>query len=285
MLVCFHDDMLDQHLEAYGDVADWPWEDLQRFRFRNPGRFGDQCRIPTLVEVFDLHRRHAGLMHLDIKRPGLDKAIAELLTKMDMWDHVGYCNTDHGGVILKDERYKPRRYKGGLYLDRGEVFPDAIAAVLKKPGDGVIVDDPRGVAVALGRKLGKLSTEPVSRKPPPEPIMREAEANPFAILKTTEATSDRILHRARAADQLLELRVMSKEAFARPGGASPQPDPAQGVDVPRPRRGDGPAGAHPAQGPQRRRAGPVHACGATTRSWRRSPIRSTRTRARGPTSA
>jgi hypothetical protein len=165
------------------------------------------------VEVFDLHRRHAGLMHLDIKRPGLDQAIAELLTKMDLWDHVGYCNTDHGGVILKDERYKPRRYKGGLYLDRGEVFPDAIAAVLKKPGDGVIVDDPRGVAVALGRKFGKLSTEPVAFKTKPESIVREAVTNPFEILKTTEATSERIVHRARAADQLLEMRVRTKEAF------------------------------------------------------------------------
>jgi hypothetical protein len=130
-----------------------------------------------------------------------------------MWDHVGYCNTDHGGVILEDERYKPRRYKGGLYLDRGEVFPDAIVAVLKNPGDGVIVDDPRGVAVALGRKLGKLSTEPVNQKPQLEQFIPEAEANPFAILETTEATSDRILHRARAADQLLRLRV-SGDAFA-----------------------------------------------------------------------
>ncbi|MGE0759920.1 MAG: glycerophosphodiester phosphodiesterase, partial [Pirellulaceae bacterium] len=212
VLVCFHDDMLDQHLEAYGDVADWLWEDLQQLPFRNPGQFGDQCRIPTLAEVFQLHRRHAGLMHLDIKRPGLDKAIAELLTKMDMWDHVGYCNTDHGGVILTDERYKPRRYKGGLYLDRGEVFPDAIAAVLQNPGDGVIVDDPRGVVVALGRKLGTLSTAPVAPKQIPLPIMREAEANPFAILQTTEATSDQILLRARAADQLLNLRVAG-EAF------------------------------------------------------------------------
>ena len=46
-LVCFHDDMLDQHLQAYGDVAEWRWEDLQRFPFRSPGQFGDQCRIPT----------------------------------------------------------------------------------------------------------------------------------------------------------------------------------------------------------------------------------------------
>src|SRR5947209_1524179 len=47
VLVVFHDDMLDRRLEAYGDVSDYTWEELQRFRFRNPGRFGAQCRIPT----------------------------------------------------------------------------------------------------------------------------------------------------------------------------------------------------------------------------------------------
>src|SRR5947207_13290525 len=103
--------MLDRLLAAYGDVSDWSWADLQRFGFRNPGRFGDQCRIPTLVEVFELHRRYAGLMHLDIKRHGLDVAIADLLTRMDMWDHVAHCNTETGGVILRDPRYKPLRYK------------------------------------------------------------------------------------------------------------------------------------------------------------------------------
>jgi glycerophosphoryl diester phosphodiesterase len=88
VLVVFHDDMLDRLLDAYGDVSDYSWEELQHFRFRNPGRFGAQCRIPTLAEIFDLHRAYAGLMHLDIKRPGLDAAVAELLTRMDLWDHV-----------------------------------------------------------------------------------------------------------------------------------------------------------------------------------------------------
>src|SRR4051812_35302382 len=92
VLVVFHDDMLDRLLEAYGDLGEYTWEELQRFRFRDPGRFGEQCRIPTLVEVFDLHRKHAGLMHLDIKVPGIDRAIAALLTRMDLWDHVGYCS-------------------------------------------------------------------------------------------------------------------------------------------------------------------------------------------------
>jgi hypothetical protein len=230
VLVVFHDDMLDRLLEAYSDVGDYSWEGLRRFRFRNPGRFGDLCRIPTLAEVFDLHRKYGGLMHLDIKRPGLDKAIAELLTRMDLWDHVAYCNPETGGVILRDPRLRLRRYKApGLYSDRAEVFPDAIAAALKRPGDGLIVDDPRGVAVALGRKLGKLSREAVSPRPVPrrEDVKPPAEADLIATLRKVDdsgrvaesaedraASGRRILARARAADQLLVARASSQEAFA-----------------------------------------------------------------------
>ncbi|HKB40996.1 MAG TPA: glycerophosphodiester phosphodiesterase family protein [Gemmataceae bacterium] len=230
VLVVFHDDMLDRLLEAYGDVSDFTWEELQRFRFREPGRFGDQCRIPTLVEVFDLHRRYAGLMHLDIKRHGLDKAIAELLTRMDLWDQVAYCNTETGGVILRDPRLKLRRYKASLYGDRSEVFPDAIAAALKKPGDGAIVDDPRGVVVALGRKLGKLPREPVSPRrtlPRNEEPKPPSEVDLIAILRKADdwnrvaetdadraASGQRICARALAAEQVLTVRAPSREAFA-----------------------------------------------------------------------
>jgi hypothetical protein len=229
VLVVFHDDMLDHLLEAYGDVGDYTWEELQRFRFRDPGRFGEQCRIPTLVEVFDLHRKYGGLIHLDIKRPGQDEAIADLLTRMDMWDHVAFCN-DNADVILRDPRLKLLRYKGpGLYADHTEIFPDAIAAVLKRPGDGVIVDDPRGVAVALGRKLGKLSAKPVAPKPPPP---RKEDAPPaeeelIAILRKADdwdrvaetetdqaASGKRIRARALAAEQLLAEKTSSKKAFA-----------------------------------------------------------------------
>jgi hypothetical protein len=230
VLVVFHDDMLDRLLEAYLDVSDYTWQELQRFRFREPGQFGEQCRIPTLVEVFDLHRKYAGLMHLDIKRHGLDQDIAQLLTRMDMWDQVGYCNTETGGDILRDPRLKLRRYKApGLYADRSEVFPDAITAALKKPGDGVIVDDPRGVAVALGRKLGKLSTEPVS----PRKVIshkedkRPSESQLIATLRRDNgwdrvaetdvdkaASAVRIEERARAAEQLLASKTSSREAFA-----------------------------------------------------------------------
>jgi glycerophosphoryl diester phosphodiesterase len=229
VLVVFHDDMLDRLLEAYGDVGDYTWEQLGRFRFRDPGRFGEQCRIPTLVEVFDLHRRHAGLMHLDVKRPGLDRAIADLLTRMDLWDHVAHCNAENAGVILRDRRLKLCRYKASLYSDRGEVFPGPIARALKRPGDGVIVDDPRGVAVALGRKLGKLSRAPVSPRPAPRKAETKLPAEKALIATLREAdgwdrvprtpkdraaSARRIRARAVAADQLLVARASSREAFA-----------------------------------------------------------------------
>jgi glycerophosphoryl diester phosphodiesterase len=230
VLVVFHDDMLDRLLQAYGDVGDYTWDELQRFRFRDPGRFGDQCRITTLVEVFDLHRKYGGLIHLDIKRPGLDKTIADLLTRMDMWDQVAFCNDDNAGVILQDLRMKLLRYKApGLYTDHADVFPDAVAAALKKPGDGVIVDDPRGAAVALGRKLGKASSNPVAPRPAPprkEPapateadlIVTVRDADDWDRVAGTEAeraaSGRRIRARALAAEQMLAAGTLSKEAFA-----------------------------------------------------------------------
>lgn len=230
VLVCFHDDMLDHLLEAYGDVSDYTWEELQRFRFRAPGKFADQCRIPTLAEVFELHRQHAGLMHLDIKRPNQDLAIVELLDQMDLWDHVIACNLEHGGVILKNPRLKTAGYKAGLYLDRSEVFPEAIAAAQQKPGMGFIVDDPRGAVVSLGRKLGRVSHEPVS----PRPVLRNlskadlpTEAALLAILADHEdwnvvantdteriVSGQKIVARAKACDQLLAIKASSPAAFA-----------------------------------------------------------------------
>lgn len=230
VLVCFHDDMLDQILEAYGDIGDYTWEDLQRFRFRRPGRFGEQCRIPTLGEVFELHRQYGGLIHLDIKQPGLDQAIARLLTQMDLWDHVAYCNQENGGLILNDSRLELRRYKApGLYADHSDVFPNAVAAALRLPGDGIIVDDPRRAAVALGRKLGQLAQQPVSphqTRLREEPVKRLTVPTLIAILRDAddwdrvaqtaaemEISAKRIGRRAQAAEHILATQSSLSEAF------------------------------------------------------------------------
>jgi hypothetical protein len=166
------------------------------------------------------------LIHLDIKRPRLDRAIAELLTRMDMWDHIAYCNTETGGVILKDPRFQPRRYKSGLYLDHSEVFPERIAEALKKPGDDLIVDDPRGAIVALNRKLGTLSKNPVAPR-----VGRRGTVNEFYrvsdLIDTLRRADDwnrpattafgmaasgaRIRARALAAERLLPSQSPTKE--------------------------------------------------------------------------
>jgi hypothetical protein len=182
VLVCFHDDMLDQLLDAFGDVSDYDWADLQAFPFRNPGTFGEFCRIPTLEEVLALHKRHAGLLHLDVKRPQLEPAIIALLDRMDLWDHVVAVNHETAPGILNHPRYQGLRYKGSLYTDRQEVDATAISTMLEKPGEMVIVDDPRGVLVALGRKLGRPSEEPVTPVKPKNSGSRTARS-PEELLK------------------------------------------------------------------------------------------------------
>ena len=231
VLVVFHDDMLDRLLEAYGAVGDYPWALLKRFRFRNAGPFRGQCRIPMLAEVFALHLRYGGLLHLDIKDPRIDEAVADLLTRMDMWEHVAHCNADNGRAVVRDARYKPRTYKApGLFEDRGEVFPDVIAAALKKPGDDLIADDPRGIAVALGRKPGLLSAFPVSLvrtdwwgvtggfdADPAFWIDRLRSTDWDKVAESPDArleSGERIRQRAAAAEALLAAGVASKEALA-----------------------------------------------------------------------
>ena len=228
VLVCFHDDMLDHLLKAYGDVADYTWDDLQRIPFRKPGRFGNHCRIPTLREVFELHRDYSGLMHLDVKRPGLVEPISSLLSELDLWDHVVQAPND-----FADSRLENTRGKASLYSDRAEVDATAISAMLKKPGERIIVEYPQGVAMALGRTIGILTKTPVKgeiafwAKSPLKPrdarnvsqlldVLRDAsDWNVVATGDDAEAKSaDRILQRAIAADELTRRRVRTPEVFA-----------------------------------------------------------------------
>jgi hypothetical protein len=184
VLVCFHDDMLDQLLDTFGDVADYDWAELQAFPFRKPGAFGEFCRIPTLVEVFELHKRLAALMHLDVKRPDLEPAIVALLDRLDLWGHVVAVNHETAPAILKHPHYQGLRYKGSLYADRLEVDAAAITTMLEKPGEMVIVDDPRGVLVGLGRKLGRPSRELVAPMKHPVKTASPTEGSPQDLLST-----------------------------------------------------------------------------------------------------
>lgn len=227
VLVCFHDDMLDRLTSGWGALEDLTWSELQQLELTNPGRFGPQSRIPRLCEVLELHRQYAGLLHLDIKRPGLDRKISAMLDDYDLWDHVPFCNGDNGGVILRDPRYRPGRYKASLYDDRSEVFPAAIDAALKRQGDGVIVDDPRAVVLALGRSFDTLSQEPVApqdhptvNRPAvprePELLLLLSDSSDWSrVAETSREQSEsagKIRSRAAAAREIGRLEVLSESA-------------------------------------------------------------------------
>lgn len=216
VLVCFHDDMIDHLLEGYGDVSEYLWEDLRKIKFRDPGRFGRYARIPTFREVCELHRDRAGLMFLDIKRPGLNEAIAKLLDEYDIWDHVVHAPGD-----FSDPRIIRTPSRAGMYLDRSEVDDEAVAKVLTLPGERILLEYPQLVAHALGRKVGPVSKSPVndelalwavvSGKPGDSRssatlVRIVADAPDWNLVaqgqEEEKDSADRILERAKAADEL-----------------------------------------------------------------------------------
>ena len=92
------------------------------------------------------------LLHLDVKEPGLEAEIDRLLTAADAWDHVVAVNTANAPVLAKDARLKLLAYKApGLFDGRLDVDPAAVRAALARPGQMIIVDDPRVAAQELKR--------------------------------------------------------------------------------------------------------------------------------------
>lgn len=221
VLVCFHDGTIEMQLKGFGEIADYSLQELRQMRPREQA-----FRIPTLAEVLELHRKYGGILHLDVKQAGIDREVGAMLDRTNMWDHIAHCNDYNADVILHDRRYRPRQYKGELYESHGEVDPLRIAALLSKPGDDVIVDDPRGVLLALGRKIGEI-TRAVRPSPQPLPVAQTMSIPDLLQVindaddwnRITESPADqaesarRITARARAADLLADARVATDEVL------------------------------------------------------------------------
>ncbi len=157
VLVLFHDDMLDRVTSGFGAVNQFAYGELVTL---SPqiihGRPGSG-RMPTFAALLELARQRAMLLHLDVKEPGLDDDIAGLLDAADAWDHVVAVNRDNATKLVTRPELRLLPYKTALYEDRRDVDPDAVRAGLAKPGQMLIVDDPR-VAV---RELKRAGYRPV----------------------------------------------------------------------------------------------------------------------------
>src|SRR5262249_36433625 len=122
-------------------------------------------RPPTFASVLALARKRAMLLVLDVKELGLEPQISQMLTEADAWDLVVGANAETAPALLPDPRYKPFTWKGpGLFDDRSDMNPDAVKDQLTKPGDAIMVDDPRVAAQVLKRRPIESTPLPGLRK-------------------------------------------------------------------------------------------------------------------------
>lgn len=152
VLVLFHDETVERLLEGFGRLEDYTLRELHGLE---PVRWAGRAmggRVPTFVELLNLTRERAMLLHLDLKAPDLEEEVAAWLTDAGLWDHVVSINANHAAGLRSDARYRPLRYKvPGLYAGRLDMDLETVRAALREPGDMILVDDPRVAAVALDR--------------------------------------------------------------------------------------------------------------------------------------
>jgi hypothetical protein len=153
VLVLFHDDMLDRLTDGLGTVRQVTYRELLDLRAQEAFGRAMGGTPPTFGALLDLARRRGMLLHLDVKEPGLEEEIAQLLDTVDAWDHVVSINEANAANLRRHPKLQLLRYKGpGLFEGRQDVDPQAVGAQLAQPGEMVIVDDPRVAARILRRE-------------------------------------------------------------------------------------------------------------------------------------
>ena len=222
VIVLFHDDMLDGLTEGFGDVSEITYYQLLALQPRRVyGRAKKNTRPPTLAALLALAQQRAMLLHLDIKRPGLEDEIAKLLDAADCWDHVVVVNSRTAPDLAKNAKIKSLRFKGpGLYAGRKDVDAEAVKAQLARPGQMIMVDDPRVAAQVLGRKAYQPVPLPKSLRekwqprfaPPPRKVK---DLVPAAYLAGQEARTD-----PDSWFDLVELLMSDREHRMRPEGTN-----------------------------------------------------------------
>lgn len=169
-IVLLHDDWIDRTLEGWGRAERLSYEELLVYSPPVPNR-----RVATLKEVLALCRRYHGLIHLDIKVPGIDAEILRQIEEAGLVEHVVTVNAANAGGI----KLKTLPSNGSLIHGNDDFDVPGIRKKLAgaKPGT-FLVDDPRAAISALRRPLPDPGIL-VHRIPfsPPPPRWEQAEAD------------------------------------------------------------------------------------------------------------
>jgi hypothetical protein len=82
----------------------------------------------------------------------------EAYAAADAWDHVVAVNNYNADSLLRHLKLRLLHYKAGLFDGRRDMDSTAVRAALARPGEMVIVDDPRVVARELEALLQSTNT-------------------------------------------------------------------------------------------------------------------------------
>lgn len=152
VLYLFHDDDLERLTSATGQVSRLSYYELLRVTPKDVyGPATRETRPPTLAAVLAFAVARAALLHLDIKEPGIEHDIADMLDRADVWEHVVEVNDYNAGRIRSDPRLKLIPYKGWVPENADLPGIRAFLDDARRQQQMVICDDPRPAVTALDR--------------------------------------------------------------------------------------------------------------------------------------
>ncbi len=193
VLVILHDDGLERMTDGLGRVDQYTYCELARVKFRPIQHARPGIGIPTLAAVFELARQRGMLLHLDIKEPGLEEPIQELLDAADIWDHIVSINDYNSARLRQNPKFKALAYKTfGLGEGRLDMDPRQVREALAKPGNMIMVDDPRIAARELKRSVHRVPVPTDLRAPLPATLSARSETNAFSPPQFLRALSRRV---------------------------------------------------------------------------------------------
>ena len=184
VLVLMHDHWVDRVLDGFGNVAELTYDELLAMRYRDPlGLTRANEQVPTLREAFELIGRYNGLIHLDIKMPGIDRQVHDLLVAMNLRENVVTVNDYNSEQVRADSRIKVVPSQGSLIHGNNDYDAKAVRERLaRRPHGTLLVDDARCAAALLGRQPPKsidelvLTELPAKRIKPPDVSDGESDA-------------------------------------------------------------------------------------------------------------
>lgn len=157
VLYLHHDEDLGRVFQGDRPVNSLTYfELLQRPLVKVYGTADNNTRIPTLAALLMLARQRAMLLHIDVKEPGLDDAIAAMLDASDTWDHVVHINTYNSDKLRSFPQLKLLSYKGWDY-EAGQTDASQ-SAFMAKPAPMVFAGGGPAEALKLIGRVSPLSS-------------------------------------------------------------------------------------------------------------------------------